>query len=129
MKSYLIIFLLSLTSLISCNNDELTDYNIEGNYSGIFKRGNNTSNVALQLANNEFSGGVSGTEGFYKFPAICKGTYTIENKEIIFKNTCIWTAEFDWTLILSGNWSYTYKNNRLTLKKSNGDIYILNKQN
>lgn len=127
MKSYLLIFLLSLTSLISCNKDEVTNYNIEGNYTGIFKRGENSSNVILQLQNNEFSG--SSTEGYVKFPAICKGTYIIENKEIIFENTCIWTAEFDWSLILSGNWNYSYKNNRLTLKNSIGDIYILNKQN
>ena len=73
------------------------------------KRGNNTSKVELQLIDNEFFGGATGTEGFYKFPAICRGTYSIKNKEIKFTNTCAWTAEFDWTLILSGNWNFTLK--------------------
>ena len=126
MKSYLIIFLLSLTSLISCNNDEVTDYNIEGNYIGTFQRGNNTSSLELQLSKNEFSG--SSTEGYDKFPAICSGTYTFKNNEIIFNNTCIWTAEFDWSLILGGNWNSTFENNILTLKNSIGDVYKLKKQ-
>ncbi len=126
MKLSVVIFLISLTSLISCSNDEVINYNIEGNYTGIFKRGDNTSNVALQLVNNEFSGG--STEGYNKFPAICKGTYTVKNDEITFNNTCIWTAEFDWTLILGGSWNYAFKNNTLTLNNLIGDVYILNKQ-
>lgn len=126
MKPYLLIILICFTSLTSCDKEDVNYATIEGNYTGIFQRGVNTSDVALHLVNNEFSGG--STEGYNKFPAICKGTYTIKNKEIIFNNTCIWTAEFDWTLILSGTWNYTFKNNTLTLNNSFGDVYILNKQ-
>jgi hypothetical protein len=128
LKSNLLFFLISLTALISCSEDDTIYSNIEGYYVGTFQRGENTSNVELLLTNNEFSGGVTGTEGFYKFPAICRGTYSVKSKEIVFSNTCFWTAEFDWTLILTGNWIFTFKNNTLTLKNSIGDIYRLKKQ-
>ena len=45
-----------------------------------------------------------------------------------FENACVWTADFDWTLILWGDWTYTFNGNLLIMTKSNGDKYTLTKQ-
>ncbi len=124
MKKYL--FLLTVFTLIvfgcnkSNNNDEPESPGIEGNYTGTFERNGNTSNVTLLLQNNEFNG----TSDTDRFPAICSGNYQISTDTISFENLCVWNADFDWTLILSGNWHYTFNNGTLTMTKD-GDRYVL----
>ncbi len=108
---------------LACSSDD-DQPNIEGEYIGIFERNGNTSNVELNFANGIFSG----DSETVKFPAICNGNYSISNKTIEFENLCIWTAEFDWTLVLGENWNYTFINNILTMTKVNGDKYTLTKQ-
>jgi len=124
-----IIFNLLLTTIItlftSCNNDDDNSQpELNGEYIGIFERNGNTSNVELNFYNGIYYG-ESNTE---KFPAICDGDYSISNNNIQFENDCVWTAEFDWTLILNENWDYTLQNNILIMTKSNGDKYTLTKQ-
>jgi len=63
-----------------------------------------------------------------KFPAICKGSFSISDDIISFENDCIWTATLDWTLILSGDWSFTLNNNLLIMTHTNGDQYILTQE-
>ena len=108
---------------LACSSDD-DQPNIEGEYIGIFERNGNTSNVELNFTNGIFSG----DSETVKFPAICNGNYSISNKTIEFENLCIWTAEFDWTLVLGENWNYTFINNILTMTKVNGDKYTLTKQ-
>lgn len=67
----------------------------------------------------------SGQSEKTKFPAICEGNYSIINDSINFENTCFWTAEFDWTLILGGKWKYEVSKDHLILRKTNVDRYIL----
>jgi hypothetical protein len=112
---------------LSCSeSDDSNDPQLElnGNYTGIFERNGNTSIVQLNLENGNFSG-ESETD---RFPAICNGNYSISDTAIAFENQCVFTADFDWTLILGENWSYSLTDEVLTLTKSNGDTYILNKQ-
>jgi len=108
---------------IACSSDD-DQPNIEGEYIGIFERNGNTSNVELNFTNGIFSG----DSETVKFPAICNGNYSISNQTIEFENLCVWTAEFDWTLVLGENWNYTFINNILTMTKVNGDKYTLTKQ-
>ena len=122
MKKYL--FLLTVFSLIvfgcnKSNNNEPESPGIEGNYTGTFERNGNTSNVTLQLLNNEFNGS-SDTD----FPAIGNGNYQIAADTINFENLSTWPANIDNSLILSGNWHYTFNNGTLTMTKD-GDRYVL----
>jgi len=120
------LFLLTIVIIsLGCSrkNKNIDRNNIEGQYVGTFERNGNASNVNLNLSNNEFSG----NSNVDRFPAICSGEYTISNDTIIFENACVWDADFDWSLILYGNWHYTYENNTLTMTK-NADKYILTKQ-
>jgi len=106
--------------LFSCDTNQ--PQLLEGNYSGTFTRGNESSTVELKFENGKFEGNSEIT----KFPAICNGTYQVSGNKIEFTNSCAWTAEFDWGLILSGSWGLQKTNNQLTLTHSNGDRYILN---
>lgn len=125
MKKIFLFLVLSLLLVTACNKaKENPSSSIEGNYIGNFERNGNVSNVQLTLANQKFSG----ESETARFPAICEGNYSVVNGTITFENTCVWTADFDWSLILSGTWSFNLEENVLTMTKSNGDEYILTKQ-
>jgi len=121
-----LILVLGIILIMSCNqnDDENPQPEINGEYIGIFERNGNTSNVELNFTNGIYSG----ESETVKFPAICNGNYSISNNSIEFENVCPWTADFDWTLILSENWNYTLESNTLIMTKSNGDKYTLTKQ-
>jgi hypothetical protein len=111
-----------LIAMVGCNNDdEIIQANVNGDYVGIFERNGNTSNVELTFNTGTFNG----QSEIQKFPALCSGTYVISENTIVFANDCAWTAEFDWSLILSGEWTFNLNNNVLTMTKSNGDKYTL----
>ena len=121
-----LLIVLGLVLMMRCNknDDENAQPEISGAYIGIFERNGNTSNIELNFMNGIYSG----ESEIEKFPAICNGNYLISNNTIEFENVCVWTAEFDWTLILGENWNYTKENNILIMTKSNGDKYTLTKQ-
>ena len=121
-----LILVLGIILIMSCNqnDDENPQPEINGEYIGIFERNGNTSNVELNFTNGIYSG----ESETVKFPAICNGNYSISNNSIEFENVCPWTADFDWTLLLSENWNYTLDSNTLIMTKSNGDKYTLTTQ-
>ena len=125
MKTNFFFFLTLAIVITGCNkDDESIETNLDGNYIGVFERAGNTSNVELTFNNDTWTG-ESETE---KFPTLCNGNYSTSGNEITFENACVWTSEFDWTLILSGNWNYNLFGNSLVLTKANGDKYTLTKQ-
>ena len=126
---YLIVFL--CFGLISCEKEEATS--ISGIYKGVFFRSspNSTwqqSQVSLNLNANSFTGQSSDA----RYPVICHGAWITEEETMNFENSCIWTADFDWTLILSGEFQYEINGDHLKLWKTNGDVtdtYDLHRQN
>lgn len=127
MRPRIILFIgFMISTLFACNNDDNNNdrSSVNGAYIGIFEREGVTSNVKLNLDNGSFTG----ESETVKFPAICKGSYSITNNSIVFVNECPWTAEFDWSLILSQEWNYVVDNNTLILIGSNGDKYTLTRQ-
>lgn len=125
MKPNILILFGLIFVILSCNNDdENSQTEINGEYVGIFERGENNSNVELTFNNGNWSGESEVT----KFPALCNGTYSNSGEEITFENACPWTAEFDWTLILGGEWNYSLNGNTLILTNTSGDKYTLTKQ-
>ena len=125
MGTRIVLYMIVVLSIISCNkDDENIDTNIQGNYNGIFERNGNSSNVELTFNNGNWAG----ESDIVKFPALCSGTYAISGNKIAFENSCFWTAEFDWSLILSDDWNYNLNENSLILTKTNGDKYTLTKQ-
>lgn len=106
----------------SCGTDSERPQLMEGSYSGTFTRGEESSPVELTFENGKFKGSSEAV----KFPAICNGTYRLSGNLLEFQNACPWTAEFDWSLILSGSWNFQVNKEQLILTNSLGDQYSLN---
>lgn len=124
MKANNLIFLVLLVAMLGCNQDDENLQTLNGTYIGIFERDGEVADVELTLDNGTYQG-----QGEHpKFPAICRGTYTLSGNKITFVNTCAWTANFDWTLILSGEWQFALNNKVLIMTNAAGDRYTLNRQ-
>ncbi|KYP12988.1 hypothetical protein, partial [Flavihumibacter sp. CACIAM 22H1] len=106
---------------------------LEGAYSGTFKRYhdpvNKTAAIRLVFEKNTWTG----TSNLPHYPALHKGNYRItESSSFYVENTAGWTADFDWTLILDGNYILHQVGDSLVFTKSYGngnvDVYKLKKQ-
>ena len=129
---------LAVLIFLSCEKEETISKQIpDGTYIGTFQREivwskSDPASVTLTFNKNNWSGS-SDTE---KYPALCHGTYSINSDTIFFENECVWTAEFDQTLILSGKYILTKngktiefsKDNRSATTDTHIDRYILEKQ-
>ncbi|MGB3584932.1 MAG: hypothetical protein WBA23_00260 [Tunicatimonas sp.] len=121
MKYTVIIASLALLALSSCEDDESGEPFLleEGTYTGSFSRSSpNTrwlgANVTLTFENGRFSG----SSDQEKYPAICEGTYqVVGSNEITFENSCVWTAEFDWTFILGGEFRISEQDQKLVITR------------
>ena len=127
------LFFIVVLILISCEDNGIGDGTIlSGTYTGKFNRSNMygkypQSNVTLTFSESGFSG----ESDMIKYPAICNGTYTISGNEIDFSNGCFWTAEFDWSYILSGKFEFIVEGNQLEMVRilnGNTDRYTLTRQ-
>ncbi len=121
-----ILFFLLMFS--SCSEDgQLEQKFQEGTFTGTFQRDlgdSEIANITLTFDGNRWSG----TGDYPKYPALCRGTYSIDENKITFQNECAWTAEFDWTLILSGEYNLTKTGSVLEFSRdyrpANSDTYI-----
>jgi len=122
--------LIALTALLACNKHDDDSENLilpEGMYIGTFHRtGMDTASVTFTLDGNKYNG----QSDINKYPAICHGSYELYENTIHFTDSCSWTANFDWTLILNGPYSLTRDNNELRFSRTSGNItdeYVLRK--
>lgn len=129
MKS--IFYLAILVLIVSCSDNENAP-TLSGDYSATFYRTRDNakvleSPVTLAFDSGEFSGG--GLD--YQSPAVCHGKYSQAGIEVTFSNACFFTANFDWTLILSGKFVISETADEIILSKEidsqNGDYYVLSK--
>jgi hypothetical protein len=104
----------------------------DGVYKGTFQRqtltGGPMSTISITFSGNTWSG-----QGeLEKYPALCNGTYLVTGADSIHvENSCAWTAEFDWSLILSHNYRINISGNNIELTRtytSYRDIYKLTRQ-
>jgi hypothetical protein len=116
-----VLFLLLATALISCETDEnlLNGPLVPGTYNGIFYRTEDgatsyvLNQVSLELTSDRFSGASSAS----RYPAICHGTYSVSGTKIKFADECFWTTEFDWSLILSGEYTLSIEGNKVKMTR------------
>ena len=131
---YLILALIGLTIFICSCKKTNSDFKLtQGTYVGTFQRltssGGQISDVTITFSANKWTG----QSQFSKYPALCQGTYKVNNADnISFENACPWTAEFDWSLILSQDYQIRNVAHAIEISRDyNGaykDIYRLTKQ-
>lgn len=124
LKTVFFSLLLGAALITSSCDRAIPAEDLVGTYSGYFQRDGVQGPVELIFDGTHYSG--SADVG--RFPALCDGTYEVQGSTITFSNECVWTADFDWTLILEGTWTMSGDAMQLKLTKDNGDEYILDKQ-
>lgn len=89
----------------------------EGTYSGTFKvtynTGTQTGPVTVDLINSNYNCSYN----LNKIPAGGSGSYSYTNDKITFSDQGIWTADFDWGLVLGGEYNYSLSENSLIIWK------------
>lgn len=111
--------------LIACDKSDGASFSLSGRYMGSFSRtGMDTSSVTVNFSGNRFDG----QSDQLHYPAICRGSFDLDENTIQFTDSCSWTANFDWSLILSGQYSISYNDGTVRIWKTNGtvtDEYLL----
>ncbi len=111
-RTLVAVFCLAILVLPACSEEDENHLLAEQAYSGTFYRMYPqariiTSDVSLNLDDGKFSG----TSSAENYPAICNGTYERDRKTIHFTNQCAFTANFDWSFILSGTYEINEQEN------------------
>ena len=120
---YLII-IASFFCLISCTEQEVRPETLTGEYTGTFRviSENETTqaNVSFEVKHSSFSG----KSAQANHPAIGLGSLVVRGDELHFTNAQYWTADFDWNLILDGQYQFQYADKQLVFwKERNGTKY------
>jgi hypothetical protein len=136
MKKLIPLLLIAIIAVPACETD--LDKLPDGSYTGTFQRqspsgSGEIANVTITFSSNSWTG----QSDKDKYPALCHGTYKLDNTKIIFTNDCPWTAEFDWSLILSGEYTFELRGEHLEIIRDFSgqtnyiwtDIYTLTNQN
>ena len=109
---FLIATIISITVLIvSCKKVDLDikDGTYKGTFTVTYSSGMQTGQTTLELKNGKFS--CSGNSN--RIPAGGSGTFSTDNNKITFNDENFWTADFDWNLILSGKYDYSFDGQKL----------------
>jgi hypothetical protein len=112
-------------SFIACDKVDNEAHTLSGTYIGIFNRtGMDTAQVSLHFSGHSFEGQSNRS----KYPAICHGKVELGKSMISFTDSCSWTADFDWSLVLSGKYNISFADKMVRIWKTDGivtDEYLL----
>ena len=136
MNKLIPITLILFLTYISCEREP--DRIPFGTYVGTFQRqnafgGGEISNVMITFSMYSWTGESDKS----KYPALGDGSYSLYKDKVTFNNASVWTAEFDWSLILSGDYKIFINNDQIKISREYSgpstdtwtDIYLLTKQN
>lgn len=118
------------TLLLGCNKDGLNikDGTYKGTFTVTYSSGTETGEMTLELKSGKFS--CSGNSN--RIPAGGSATFSSDNYNMTFKDENYWTADFDWNLILSGQYDYAFDGKKLTISADKNGVghyqYDLEKQ-
>ncbi|UKT62347.1 hypothetical protein [Pedobacter mucosus] len=119
MKTSIYLFLFTIAFLLSCKKSNSTIDIKDGNYSGILKV---TTNI--KPAATTYPIFISFNQGKFlinpdltRKPVGGSGTYSTDNSIVSFIDTNVYTADFDWNLILTGEYDIDSSGDDLTLTK------------
>lgn len=119
------IFILSVLFLTSCDKGDSQTPSLNGAYKGTFTMTNNdpaadsvplSGDVTVTFSKSDYLS----SAGINNIPAGGQGKYSLKNNEINFTDNSVRTDNYDWSLALSGSYTYTTKSDSLILIKKNG---------
>ncbi|PSK99277.1 hypothetical protein CLV48_11763 [Cecembia rubra] len=113
-----------LGALSACNSVE-NEFrsSLEGQFAGTFERTDKGISLGVAEVTLAFEGDrFGGSGGANRYPSICQGTFALSRNTITFNNTCFFTAEFDWSLILSGTYQIRREGEEIVFRRSMGDL-------
>jgi hypothetical protein len=123
MLKYFSVLLFLVISFSGCSKSDPKISSLKGTYSGTFYC-RYSSVVSPGNATVMFSGdNYQCSDNSTRVPAGGNGSYHIGNQEIQFKDINLWTADFDWGLILNGNYTYQANADSLVLTKSTNSSF------
>ena len=130
-NSWLLFILLLI--LFSCKKIDNNSLIADGTYAGTFQRIIADTGKIANVSLNFSAGKWTGQSDVEKYPALCNGNYVVNGEENIrFENACPWTADFDGTFILDGQFHLEITDTLLTIERNYTgnvkDIYELRKQ-
>ncbi|MCU0419425.1 MAG: hypothetical protein MUC38_07175 [Cyclobacteriaceae bacterium] len=113
------LFLLLTLVQATCVEDEASTAFSNGTYTGTFIRSSPYADFAPASVTLTFSGhNFEGGSNTPRYPAICRGTIQATSTTATFTNECFWTADFDWSLILSGEYALSRQGEEIILTKA-----------
>lgn len=121
MKVQICIFLFVLILSLGCKKSAYVDILQNGNYTGVLVITNSALSVpairpiSISLQDGKFN--IMPSADANLKPSGGKGTYTFKNSIGYFEDAGIWTADFDWNMILNGEYNIRSSGVDLTLKK------------
>jgi len=128
--NYLLKMTILLIALVlnacNSNNDDLSN-NLNGNYKGIFTVEYSDGTIFT----NDVTVSFSGEKNYYStgdgnhndlYPSGGNGTYVKGISKIVFSDTNIWIANFDWNLILTGEYDYSMNGNELIISANKNNV-------
>jgi hypothetical protein len=129
MKIYNLLVLLSFVVIATgCKKVNITTQKLQGNYTGqLVSKSDQPSvtNFNVQLSGNTYQ--ASATSGV--LPLGTKGSFKVNNNQVVFVDSLAHTANFNWGLLLNGSYATQLKGDSLILIKSDGSYaYRLKKQ-
>ena len=112
----------------SIGSEEISKPIEESIYSGTFtvkyfvdmpeSWGRENGTTTLELKDGKFIS----TGNSNRIPAGGSGNYSIINDKIIFQDVNAWTADFDWNLILHGEYNFSFDGRRLKISANKNDV-------
>ena len=121
-----LLFITVLLTSCSSNNDDV-DTGLDGTYSGTFtvvytNGPTHTNTVTVNfITNTTYVCSGDGNIGSI-YPAGGSGTFVVNGDKINFTDGNTWIANFDWNLILNGEYDFTQNGNNLTISADRANI-------
>ncbi|MBO9675083.1 MAG: hypothetical protein J7577_16670 [Sphingobacteriaceae bacterium] len=118
-KIYLLLFVLGFS--FGCKKPTRVDVLTDGDYTGVLVVTNSIKSVpvtwpiSISLKDGKFNVTPGADAGLKPFAG--KGTYTFKNKIGYFTDEGVWTGDFDWNMILNGEYDIRSSGVDLTLRK------------
>ncbi|QNN40502.1 hypothetical protein [Pedobacter roseus] len=121
MKVQICVLLFAIFLSFGCKKPTSVDVLMDGNYTGVLVVTNSvksvpvTRQISISLKDGKFN--VTSDVGSTLKSLSGKGTYNFKNGTGYFADEGVWTADFDWNMILNGEYDIRSSGADLTLKR------------